>query len=495
MVDLSLNASTGSTESSKRIQAIEQNYPKGLPSSSSSSSTATIEEVEQRTDDSEVGKGQTDSRNGVVIVDRTPIKVNRLQRRGLFASMCVIGEITEPKHYGNGTKWFLTFVVAVGAAIAPLGSGIIYPCLGEIAKDFDTTATVVNLCVALYMLSMSLCPIYWSAFSETFGRRNIYLISFGMNVGFNIMSAKAPSIGVMIASRILTGGASASVQAVGAGSIADLWEVHHRGNAMSIFYLGTLCGPLIAPIIGGALTQKWGWRSAIWFLVILAGMQSKSRLRIRSFLSREHDINHIYSPGVSFALFLFCLPETLNKTTMDLTSNNNTSGAKSSSTRLTRWKKQFKVIVLDPPKVIAYLRFIPILMLVYYASITFASLFVMNISIQDKFENEPYNYSSLIVGLLYIPGALGCIFATLFGGRWMDYVMVRQAKREKRFAEDGSLIYRPEDRMQENAWFGALLYPVALILYGWTAQANQFWFVPVRRILPGANCSLVNLKI
>ena len=85
------------------------------------------------------------------------------------------------------------------------------------------------------------------------------------------MAAIAKSIGVLIAMRILSGGAAASVQAVGAGSIADVWEAKERGRAMGIFYLGPLCGPLFAPIVGGALAQRWDWRATMWFLFIYGG--------------------------------------------------------------------------------------------------------------------------------------------------------------------------------------------------------------------------------
>lgn len=200
-----------------------------------------------------------------------PSRVPRPQRRGIFSALVLVPEVEDPKQYDSATKWLLTFVVGTCAMMGTLGSGIIYPCLGQITEDFKTTAAVTNLCIAFYMLSMSIFPLWWSAASETFGRRNIYLISFALNVVFNVVSALSSSVGMLIASRILVGGASASVQAVGAGSIADIWEPQKRGQAMSIFYLGTLCGPVIAPIIGGALAQKWDWRAPMWFLVIFGG--------------------------------------------------------------------------------------------------------------------------------------------------------------------------------------------------------------------------------
>jgi len=118
--------------------------------------------------------------------------------------------------------------------------------LTDIANALDSTATVTNLSVAFYMLSMSIFPLWWSSFSETMGRRTVYITSFGLFLVFNVLSAVSVNIAMFIVMRILSGGASASVQAVGAGTIADIWEVKERGRAMGIFYLGPLCGPLIA---------------------------------------------------------------------------------------------------------------------------------------------------------------------------------------------------------------------------------------------------------
>ena len=143
--------------------------------------------------------------------------------------------------------------------------------LFQISEDLHTTPTITNLSAAFYMLSMSIFPLWWSSFSETLGRRTIYLTSFALFVLFNVLSAVSKNIAMLIIMRILGGGAAASVQAVGAGTIADVWDVRERGRAMGIFYLGPLCGPLFAPIIGGALGERFGWRSTQWFLVIYGG--------------------------------------------------------------------------------------------------------------------------------------------------------------------------------------------------------------------------------
>jgi multidrug resistance protein len=149
---------------------------------------------------------------------------------------------------------------------------LVVASLSQVAAEFQTTPTIVNLTVALYMLSMAIAPLWWSSLSEVFGRRSIYLISFVLFIVFAILCAVSRSIVMLTIMRVLSGGAAASVQSVGAGTISDIWRPIERGKAMGIFYLGPLCGPLFAPVIGGALTQKWHWRATMWFLAIYGGM-------------------------------------------------------------------------------------------------------------------------------------------------------------------------------------------------------------------------------
>jgi len=174
-----------------------------------------------------------------------PVIVPRSERRGLLAGLTIIPEVEEPKHYPRRRRWFLTFVVAVAAIAAPLGSTILLPSLTDISDGLNSTPTVTNLSIALYLLSLSIFPLWWSFFSETYGRRSVYIVSFTFFVIFNVLTAVSNNIALFLVMRVLAGGSSGSVQAVGAGTIADIWEVKERGRAMGYFYLGPLMGPLL----------------------------------------------------------------------------------------------------------------------------------------------------------------------------------------------------------------------------------------------------------
>lgn len=454
------------------------------PTGSRTGSSSAAEDVEDARDDISIGPvpiivDQTQRPASTSSGTRAPINVPRSERRGWLASLSIIKEVEDPKDYARSTKWAITAIVAAAAAAAPMGSGIVLPALSDIERVFNASAFTTNLSISFYMLSMAIFPLWWSSFSETLGRRTIYLSSFLVYFVFNVLSAESQNISMFIAMRVFAGGASASVQAVGAGTIADVWDVRERGRAMGIFYLGPLCGPLISPIVGGALAEGLGWSSIMWFQVIFG--------------------------AIIWFLILFFLPETL-KARKSLAAeaeqevmasvtgekNNLEAGETGGGTTLTRvsTKQSVKIktkkyvamtrrCLVDPLAIILNLRSPAVALTVYYASVTFGCLYVLNISVEQTFSSKPYGYSTIIVGLMYIPNSLGYFVSSLLGGKWVDHIMHREARKAGRYDENGKLVFRPEDRMRENVWLGAFMYPTALIWYGWSVQEGVFWLCPV----------------
>jgi MFS family permease len=262
---------------------------------------------------------------------------------------------------------------------------------------------------------------------------------------------------MLIIFRVLSGGAAASVQSVGAGTVADIWDPKVRGKAMGVFQLGPLCGPGLAPVIGGALTQGLGWRSTLWFLTIFG--------------------------GVMLVLIFLCLPETIAK---------REPKPKTEEQNNTNIVVKIFMAVFGPFKALALLRFQPVIVVIWSGVIAFFTMYIMNVSIQAVFEKPPYNFTILEVGLVYLAPTIGYAISSIFGGRWIDYIMVREATKANRYDENGKLKYFPEDRMRENIWVALTLYPGALIWYGWTAEKGIQWAVPcVASIFFGLGMMLV----
>lgn len=194
----------------------------------------------------------------------------RKQRRGLLAQVAIIPEFKDARDYPEKMKYAIVFMIAFSAMIGPMGTSIILPAIEDIKDDLHTTTMRVNIAVGIYLLSLGVFPLWWSAFSEKFGRRSVYVVSFTLYVAFGIGCSLSPTINTLIGFRVLSGGCSASVQSVGAGTIADIYAQEQRGRSLGYYYLGPLMAPLVSPIVGSLLLTRWNWRSTQWFLVILS---------------------------------------------------------------------------------------------------------------------------------------------------------------------------------------------------------------------------------
>lgn len=334
--------------------------------------------------------------------------------------------------------------------------------LQDTASDLHTSLNLADLTLSLSKIGIAFCPLWWSAFSEHSGRRTVYIISFVFFVLWSILAAVSNSIGMLLAMRFLSAGAASSFQSVGAGTVADMWAPKERGAAMGMYYLGNLgVGLILGPLLGGVLTEAWGWRATQWFLAIYG--------------------------GVVLILIIFSLPETsprqkfVNIKLEKLRSNSQTTGNKSPPTRRHSRGIIYEILI-GPLHALAYLSSPAITVTIYIASTTFGIYGLLNISYQSTFSHPPYSLSPTVVGCIYIPIGVGSLIGGVYGGKWSDAIMAREARKAGRYrdeSEGGGLIYRPEDRVRENAWLGVGVFASLLVWYGWVVQQGVVWWVPV----------------
>ncbi|AGO13503.1 AaceriACL172Cp [[Ashbya] aceris (nom. inval.)] len=207
------------------------------------------------------------------------------ERRGLLGKLTLLPEFRDARLYPPLAKKLILVIVAFACILGPMGTNIIYPAIGSIMQDFGTSRFLVSVSVGTYLAALGIFPIWWSSLSDRNGRRTVYVLSFALLVVFSVGTAFSQNIETFIILRILCGAASASVQSVGAGTIADLYVPEERGRNLGYYYLGPLMAPLLSPIVSSLLVNRWSWRSTQWFMVILA--------------------------AVTFLLLVFALPETL----------------------------------------------------------------------------------------------------------------------------------------------------------------------------------------
>lgn len=109
--------------------------------------------------------------------------------------------------------------------------------------------------------------------SEAYGRKPSILIPiFGLTL-FTFASATAKDIQTLIITRFFAGVFGGAPLSNVGGVLADIWPVTQRGPALLMWGLSVIIGPLVAPIVGGAIVMddhSTGWR---WTLYVSSAEQ------------------------------------------------------------------------------------------------------------------------------------------------------------------------------------------------------------------------------
>jgi MFS transporter, DHA2 family, multidrug resistance protein len=162
-------------------------------------------------------------------------------------------------------RWVIVYVAGMLAFVAMLDMNIVNVALAEIGGSFGVAAPVAQWVMLAYQLAVVALLLPAGGWLDGAGLRPALLFSVG---GFGLASlaaAAAPSIGVLIAARVVQGAFGAVLFVLMPVAAARSVRPEHRGRAMSVpATLGPL-GAVTGPAVGGVLLDVLGWR-AIFFV-------------------------------------------------------------------------------------------------------------------------------------------------------------------------------------------------------------------------------------
>ncbi|KAI1432354.1 major facilitator superfamily transporter [Xylaria sp. CBS 124048] len=158
---------------------------------------------------------------------------------------------------------YTTITVAFGSSIFSAGTI-------NVAEEFGVSLEVTTLTISLYVLGFAFGPMLWAPLSELKGRRlPVVLAMFGFSI-FAISCAVAKDLQTIMITRFFMGFFGASPLAVVGAVFSDMFNNATRGIALTLFTMGVFTGPLLAPFVGGFISQSYlGWR---WTMYIVSFM-------------------------------------------------------------------------------------------------------------------------------------------------------------------------------------------------------------------------------
>jgi EmrB/QacA subfamily drug resistance transporter len=165
----------------------------------------------------------------------------------------------------TGLRRGLALLVAGALFMEILDGTVIAPAAPLIADDLGIRAVDVNIAISGYLVTVAvLIPISgWAA--DRFGVRRVFTVAIAIFTLASVGCALAPNLATLTATRILQGVGGALMVPV--GRLAVLRATAKADLIRAIAYLTwpALLAPVLAPAVGGVLSQYASWR---WIFVI-----------------------------------------------------------------------------------------------------------------------------------------------------------------------------------------------------------------------------------
>lgn len=164
----------------------------------------------------------------------------------------------------------LFIIVLLVACLSQFASDIYAPSLSVISKQLHSPINQVQWSMAIYMLGVALSLLFYGPISEGLGRKSTLVTGLCIMLIGSIMASFAPSIGVLILSRLIQGLGAGSCTGLVRAIFRDIFSGDELAKYGSYLMISIVFVVPAAPAIGAYLQHFFGWRSIFIFMSLYA---------------------------------------------------------------------------------------------------------------------------------------------------------------------------------------------------------------------------------
>ncbi|MBE8517250.1 MFS transporter [Amycolatopsis sp. H6(2020)] len=158
-------------------------------------------------------------------------------------------------------------------AISAFGIGttefVIMGLLPEVAADFGVSIPSAGLLISGYALGVVVGAPVLTALASRVPRKTVLVALMGLFIAGNVLSALAPSYGLLMAGRVVAALSHGAFFGVGSVVAASLVAPAKQAGAIALMFTGLTVANVLGVPAGTALGQAFGWRSTFWVVSAL----------------------------------------------------------------------------------------------------------------------------------------------------------------------------------------------------------------------------------
>ena len=161
--------------------------------------------------------------------------------------------------------WFAVATVCFGAFMGQLDASVVTVAFPALQRQFGTGLAATQWVSLAYLLVLTALLVPAGRWSDRAGRKLLYLYGFVVFSAASAACGLAPSLGALIALRLVQPAGAALLQANSVALVVTSVPARTRRAALGVQAAAQAVGLACGPVVGGVLVGTVGWR---WVFLI-----------------------------------------------------------------------------------------------------------------------------------------------------------------------------------------------------------------------------------
>jgi len=193
------------------------------------------------------------------------------------------------------TKKYLQLILILGSltALGPFSIDMYLPGFSGIAKDLHTSVARVSMSLSSYFIGISAGQLLYGPLLDRFGRKKPLFIGLSVYILASLGCVYVTDIDLFIFLRFIQAIGSCAATVASVAMVRDLFPVKDIPKVFSLLMLVLGLSPMLAPTIGGYITEDYGWHT-IFLILMFMGIAILTAAQI--------GLPNTYKPDTSISL-------------------------------------------------------------------------------------------------------------------------------------------------------------------------------------------------
>ncbi|GAA1211796.1 MFS transporter [Pseudonocardia alaniniphila] len=160
--------------------------------------------------------------------------------------------------------WRVLSVVCLASLMSGLNNSSLTIALPAIVSSFDASVFETTWILLAYQLTNVSLMVFFGRLADLFGRRPMYMTGVGLFTAASLLAGFAPSVGLLIACRVVQGIGTAMLITNSAALVTAAFPRRLLGQGLGIYMASFSLAQLLGPTLGGLLATEVGWQWTFW---------------------------------------------------------------------------------------------------------------------------------------------------------------------------------------------------------------------------------------